>query len=108
MDVYKYISKMIHNMRRTFPCVIVALMLVANNYIISAHYSPENFGNDKLVQKKFRCIRYYQDKDDYNKFMDKSCIPYQKDNSIFNDEKALYTHSNILISVFGTMMIMLK
>lgn len=108
MKTYRYSLNMINNMGRTFPCVIVALMLIANNYIISAYYSPENFGHKQLVQKKFRCIRYYQDKDDYNKFMEKTCVPYQKDNNIFTEEKALYTHSNILISLFGTMMIMLK
>lgn len=95
------------NKTMIFPRIAVAIMLLANNYIISAYYSPENFGHDKLIQKKYRCIRYYQDKTDYNKFMEKSCIPYQNDNHIFSEEKALYTQSNILISLFGTM-IMLK
>ena len=97
-------------MSRTFSGVIIAMLLFANNYIISAYYSPQNFGRDMLLQKKYRCIRYYQDKDavgDYNKFMEKSCVPYQSDNNIFNERKVLYTQSNLLISVFGAM-IMLK
>ena len=94
-------------MGRMFSGIVLAIMLIANNYIISAYYSPENFGRDLLIQKKFRCIRYYQDKNDYNKFMEKSCVSYQNDNNIFNEEKALFVHSNILISLFGTI-IMLK
>lgn len=90
-----------------FPRVIVTILLIANNYILSSYYSPYNFGHEKLIQKKYRCIRYYQDKNDYNKFMEKSCIPYKKDFQQFSEERSLYTQSNILISLFGTM-IMLK
>lgn len=86
-----------------FSRIVVAILFIANNYILSSYYSPDNFGLERLVQKKYRCIRYYQDKKDYNKFMEKSCTPYQKDYEQFREEKALYTQSNILISLFGTM-----
>lgn len=89
-----------------FPRVIVTILLIANNYILSSHYSPDNFGHQKLMQKKYRCIRYYEDKNDYNKFMEKSCIPYQNDFRKFNEEKTLYRQSNILISLFGTMILL--
>lgn len=84
--------------------ILIIAMLIVNNYIISTYYSPENFGRDKLIQKKYRCIRYYQDKDDYNKFMEKSCKPYMKDNRIFNDEKSFHEQANLIISLFAMML----
>lgn len=89
-------------------CLIILAMLVANNYIISVYYSPEKFGRDKLIQKKYRCIRYYQDTNDYNKLMERTCIPFKKENDKFSENKAFYNHANLLISVFGTIILLKK
>ena len=93
---------------KLFPNLVVIILLIANNYMISANYTPENFGRDKLIQKKYRCIRYYQDKNDYNKLMEKTCIPYKMENDKFNEERNYYDHANILISVFGTIILLQK
>ena len=86
-----------------FPVIIILMTILVNNYIIYTNYTPDLFGHDKLIKKSYRCIRYYQNGNDYNKYMEKSCIPYIKDNQAFSEAKSLYTQSNIILTLFGVM-----
>ena len=67
--------------------MVIVFIIAVNNYIISVNYSPDNFDRSKLLQKKFRCIRYYQDTNDYNKHLEKTCQYFKEDNEKFTNEK---------------------
>lgn len=76
-----------------------------NNYIIATKYSPDNFDRSKLLQKKFRCIRYYQHTNDYNKHMEKTCKFYEDDNKKFMDEKEKYEQINKIATIAGLLIV---
>jgi hypothetical protein len=80
--------------------------MAMNNYIISTQYSPDNFDRSKLLQKKFRCIRYFQDTNDYNKHMDKTCKNYKEDNRRFMDEKEKYEQINKIATIAGLLIVL--
>lgn len=87
--------------------MVIVFIIAMNNYVISVHYSPDTFNRTKLLQKKFRCIRYYQDTNDYNKHMEKTCVIYKDDNKKFMDEKTLYEKMNKIAMCAGLLIVRL-
>ena len=65
-------------------------------------YIPSLFDRSKLLQKKFRCIRYYQDSNDFNKHMEKTCVRHIDDNMRFSNEKRLYKSINNVAIIVNT------
>lgn len=86
--------------------MVIVIIMAMNNYIISTQYSPDNFDRSKLLQKKFRCIRYFQDTNDYNKHMDKTCKNYKEDNRRFMDEKEKYEQINKIATMAGLLIVL--
>lgn len=90
--------------KKIFYYMIVVLIIAINNYIIETNYSPNNFDRTKLLQKKFRCIRNYQDTMYYNKHMEKTCKYYKNDNEIWMNKKKLHENIN-KIATFACLLI---
>lgn len=55
------------------------------------NYVPEYFDIEKLLDKKYRCIRYFEDKD-FNTYNDKQCQPYIYHYMLFKLEKSRYIY----------------
>jgi len=87
--------------------MVIVFIIAMNNYVISVNYSPDNFDRSMLLQKKFRCIRYYQDTNDFNKHMEKTCKNYKEDNRRFMDEKKMYEHINKIATMAGLLIVAL-
>lgn len=85
---------------------IVSALCISNYLLIIEYYNeyvPENFAIDKLLDKKFRCIRFFYDKIN-DKYAHMSCKEYHKDYIDFLLEKSryvymFYTHNVIIISL---------
>jgi hypothetical protein len=68
-------------------------------------YAPENFSIHKILDKKYRCIRFFHDKDD-SPYMQKICQLYYYDYIAFSLEKSryifmYYAHNVIVISLIA-------
>lgn len=87
--------------------MVIVIIMAMNNYVISTQYSPDNFDRSMLLQKKFRCIRYYHDTNDYNKHMEKTCKNYKEDNRRFMDEKTMYEQMNKIATMTGLFIVAL-
>ena len=84
---------------------VIVFIITANNYIISTNYSPNKFDRPMLLQKKYRCIRYYQDTKDYNKHMEKTCTYYKKDNEEWTKKKYIYKVINMIAIITGLLIV---
>ncbi len=91
------------------------MMLTLSNYFLISEYMteyvPENFDIKKLLDKKYRCIRYFDEKN-YNKFTHNSCKALLHDYVDFKLEKsryiyAYYAHNSIIISIIVVFMLLL-
>lgn len=94
-------------------CMIFTLSL-SNYYLISEYmseYVPDNFNIEKLLDKKYRCIRYFDDKY-YDKFTYNKCKEYLEEYIIFKLEKSryiyiYYAYNIIIISLFGIFILLI-
>ena len=73
-------------------------------------YVSENFDIKKLLEKKYRCIRYFDEKN-YDKFSHNSCKPFFYDYVEFKLEKAryiyaYYAHNAIVVSIIIVFMLL--
>jgi len=84
---------------------VIVFIITVNNYIISTNYSPNKFDRSMLLQKKYRCIRYYQDTNDYNKNMEKTCISYKKDIDEWTKKKYMYDVINKIAILTGLLIV---
>lgn len=92
--------------------VLLSAMIIAlciSNYLLISEYfneyDPDNFGIKKLLNKKYRCIRFFHDKG-IDKYTYRSCKAYEHDYGAFILEKSryiymYYAHNLILISLFA-------
>jgi hypothetical protein len=86
--------------------IIIALCL-SNYMIIMQYYNeyvPENFSIKQLLDKQYRCIRYFHAKQ-YDKFAYNSCKKYTHDYVEFQLERSryiymYYSHNLIMVSMF--------
>jgi len=66
------------------------------------NYNVDNFKFNKLIEKKYRCIRYYK-LGEYNKLMNKTCDTYNHEYTIFRLGEQLLINkiyiNNILLSI---------
>ena len=81
---------------------LLSLVLIAifSDYVFTMNYNPNNFNREMLMQKKYRCIRYFDNNGDYNKHMDKSCLSYKNDYALFNYKKKVLSIVSIVTSLF--------
>lgn len=74
---------------------IFAIVICTVNYAILMeyfhNYVPEYFDVVKILDKKYRCIRYFDDRE-YDKFIDSQCQPYVYDYLLFKLEKSRYIY----------------
>lgn len=94
-------------LRKFIYYMVIVFIIAMNNYIITTNYSPDNFDRSKLLQKKFRCIRYYQDVNDYNKHMEKTCVYFKQDHQTWMDEKRVYEQINRAATIAGMLIVAL-
>ena len=88
--------------------IMIIILTISNYYLISEYmseYVPDNFNIHKLLNLKYRCIRYFNDKH-FDKFSHNRCKQYLEDYIIFKLEKSRYIymyygHNIILISLFS-------
>jgi len=66
------------------------------------NYNVNNFKINKLIEKKYRCIRYYK-LGEYNKLMNKTCDIYNHEYTIFKLGEQLLINkiyiNNIILSI---------
>lgn len=67
-------------------------------------YSPDNFSSQKLVDKRYRCIKFFHEKR-IDKFAHTSCKSYHDDYIMFMMERSryiclIYADNAILMSLF--------
>lgn len=76
--------------------VIVMMITTIINIIIITNYFykyvPSHFNHTRLLDKKYRCIRYFAEKE-YYKYMHQSCQEYNYDYIQFVIEKSRYIYS---------------
>ena len=75
------------------------------DYVVVTQYTPQIFDKSMLIDKKFRCIRYYDDTSDYNKHMEKTCEKFKIDYTFFNSQKIIYQNIMIITMFFGVMIL---
>lgn len=80
---------------KTFLQTMVLIGVLCSNYFIILEYYdeyvPDNFGIQKLIDPKYRCIRYFYDKVD-NAYLHNKCKPYIYDYTAFLLEKSRYIY----------------
>lgn len=86
----------------------IVIALCASNYMMILkyydEYVPDNFDIYKMLDIRYRCIRFFHDKNE-NSYRQKICQPYYYDYVAFNLEKSryiymYYAHNLIVISIF--------
>lgn len=74
--------------------VFIAAILVSNYlFVLEYHneYVPDNFGIRKLLDQKYRCIRYFNE-GTHSRYMDHKCMDYVYDYKHFTLEKSRYIY----------------
>ena len=71
--------------------IIIAICL--SNYMIStqyySEYDPKHFSFNQILDKRYRCIRYFDEKD-YDRYSHYSCKNYMHDYINFKLERSRY------------------
>ena len=83
-------------------------MCVTNYVLIMQYYDeyvPDNFSRNKILDKKYRCIRYFHN-NIQNRYGESICKAYYYDYVAFNLEKSryifmYYVHNIIVITLFA-------
>ena len=83
----------------------VLSILFLCDYVVVTQYTPQSFDKSLLIDKKFRCIRYYENINDYNKHMEKTCDKFKIDYTFFNSQKIIYQNIMIITMFFGVMIL---
>jgi hypothetical protein len=78
----------------------VVLIVVLSDYVLTMNYKPRCFNREMLLQKKYRCIRYFDDTSGYNKHMEKTCLSYKNDYALFKHQKKVLSIVSIISSLF--------
>ncbi len=86
--------------------IMIFILCILNYFLINEYlteYVPDNFDIKKLLDKKYRCIRFFDDKRD-DRYLRATCAPYLEDYLSFKLEKSryiilYYAHNTILISL---------
>ena len=70
-----------------------------------AEYVPDHFDMNKILQTKYRCIRYFDDKM-INRYLHFKCKPYFEDYVLFRLEKSqfiysYYVHNAVMLVCFA-------
>ena len=90
---------------KTVWSLILIIVVIICQYSIITKYTPQTFDRSLLVDKKFRCIRYFHDTNDYNKHMEKTCEMFKIDYMFFNSQKAIYENILMITAFFGIVLI---
>jgi len=82
--------------------IAVLMITVILNIIIVIkylqEYDPDYFDNSRFYQKKYRCIRYFIEKE-FNKFAHKSCERFADEYTLFLISRYRYTYLSYLVNV---------
>lgn len=67
------------------------------------YLNTKTFSKNLILQKKYRCIRYFDEKD-YHKYFEKKCNEFKRDYLNFQLRRSLYFYeiikNNIMLSFF--------
>jgi hypothetical protein len=80
--------------KQIFQSIIIMILIICNYMILmeySQQYNPDNFDKHKILDKKYRCIRYFHN-NQYNKYTDAACGSYKATYVLFISEKILYMY----------------
>ena len=81
-------------MKRLLIALFILFMVTVNYLIIIEYfqnYVSDYFDIEKLLTKKYRCIRYFEERD-HDKFTDRQCEPYVYEYMLFKLEKSRYVY----------------
>lgn len=92
------------NVKYIVEFIMILLMCISNYIIITEYYNeyvPEYYSKDKILQKNYRCFRFFHGNYD-KKYSYNSCQPYLYDYEIYKLERSQYIYTyyihNILIT----------
>lgn len=86
---------------------LLLMICISNNIILKTYKSefvPAYFNSEKLIQKKYRCIRYFAEKE-FDKYTQTNCISHMHDYVNFNLEKSqflymFYMHNILMVVIY--------
>lgn len=86
----------IYNVLFIMFCMIVNCILLVQ---FSDNYIPENFSMNKLKTQKYRCIRYFYEKE-YDKYTEKKCSSFKNELTNFHMAKSFHIGKIVFFNVF--------
>ena len=94
---------------KTLVQIVFLAAILASNYLLVLEYQeeyvPDNFDIRKLLHQKYRCIRYFNDKE-HNKYLHQKCSDYAYDYTEFVLERSryiymFYVYNFVISGLFG-------
>jgi len=83
--------------------ILLAIVCTIFNYnhtiVYYNKFVPDNFSRSKLLNKKFSCIRYFNN-NEYYKYTEKRCQDYKYDYLLFQLQKAIHINDYVLYNIF--------
>jgi hypothetical protein len=62
-------------------------------------YVPDNFSQSKLFNKKYLCIKYFEN-NEFDEFTENICKNYKYDYLLFQLQKVIHTNDYVLYNIF--------
>jgi hypothetical protein len=115
VGVCRLATKLAKMQCKTLFLLTMATLMVMSNYVTVSmyfdEYYPEYFNMEKLMDIRYRCYRYFNDKVN-NGYMCTKCKPYIYDYKNFILEKnryifAFYAHNIVMGSLFSIFYLLL-